>query len=55
MLTLNRILLASDFSPSAEAALRYAAALARQSQASLIVMHVAETGRRALPPTPSGA
>ncbi|HEY7710278.1 MAG TPA: universal stress protein [Candidatus Entotheonella sp.] len=49
MLTLNRILLVSDFSPSAEAALRIAAAMARQSQASLLVMHVIETGVRALP------
>ena len=49
MLTLNRILLVSDFSASAEAALRVAAAMARQSQASLLVMHVIETGVRALP------
>jgi nucleotide-binding universal stress UspA family protein len=49
VLTLNRILLVSDFSPSAEAALRIAAAMARQSQASLLVMHVIETGVRALP------
>ena len=44
MLTPNRILLATDFSASAEAALYYAAAIARQSQASLLVMHVIETG-----------
>jgi nucleotide-binding universal stress UspA family protein len=49
VLTLNRILLVSDFSASAEAALRIAAAMARQSQASLLVMHVIETGVRALP------
>jgi len=49
VLTLNRILLVSDFSASAEAALRVAAAMARQSQASLLVMHVIETGVRALP------
>lgn len=49
MLTLNRILLASDVSASAEAALLYAAALARQSQARLFVMHVVETGVAALP------
>jgi nucleotide-binding universal stress UspA family protein len=42
-------LLVSDFSASAEAALRIAAAMARQSQASLLVMHVIETGIRALP------
>jgi nucleotide-binding universal stress UspA family protein len=49
VLTLNRILLVSDFSASAEAALRVAAAMARQSRASLLVMHVIETGVRALP------
>lgn len=49
MLTLDRILLASDFSASAEAALQYAAALARRSQASLLVMHVIETQVTALP------
>ncbi len=49
MLRLDRILLASDFSASAEAALLYAAVLARQSQASLLVMHVIETSVAALP------
>ena len=49
MLTPDRILLASDFSASAEAALLYAAALARQSQASLVVMHVIDTRVAALP------
>jgi nucleotide-binding universal stress UspA family protein len=49
VLTLNRILLVSDFSASAEAALRIAGAMARQSQASLLVLHVIETGVRALP------
>lgn len=49
MLRLDRILLASDFSASAEAALQYAAVLARQSQASLLVMHVIETHVAALP------
>ena len=49
MLTLNRILLASDFSASADSALRVAAALARQFQASLLVMHVVEAGFRSLP------
>lgn len=49
MLTFDRILLASDFSASAEAALRYAAALAHQSRASLLVMHVIETRVAALP------
>lgn len=44
VLTPNRILLASDFSASAEAALYYAAAIARQSQASLLLLHVIETG-----------
>jgi nucleotide-binding universal stress UspA family protein len=49
MLTPDRILLASDFSASAEAALLYAAALARQLQASLCVMHVIDTRVAALP------
>lgn len=49
MLTLNRILVATDFSASADSALRLAAALARQSQAGLLAMHVVETGMRALP------
>jgi nucleotide-binding universal stress UspA family protein len=49
MLTFNRILLASDVSASAEAALLYAATLARQSQARLFVMHVVETGVAVLP------
>ena len=48
MLTPDRILLASDFSTSAEAALRYASALARQSQAQLLVIHVVDTGIAAL-------
>jgi nucleotide-binding universal stress UspA family protein len=45
----NRILLASDFSPSAEAALLYAAAWARLSQARLLVLHVVDTRVTALP------
>jgi nucleotide-binding universal stress UspA family protein len=45
----NRILLASDFSPSAEAALLYAAALARLSQAHLLILHVVDTRVAALP------
>jgi nucleotide-binding universal stress UspA family protein len=49
MLRFNRILLASDFSPSAEAALHYAATLARQSQARLVVLHVVDTRVAALP------
>src|SRR5262245_56213529 len=49
MLTLNRILLASDFSVDAEAALLYAAAVARQAQASLLVLHVLDTRVTALP------
>jgi nucleotide-binding universal stress UspA family protein len=49
MLTLDRILLASDFSASTEAALQYAAVFARQSQARLLVMHVIETRVAALP------
>lgn len=49
MLTPDRILLASDFSANAEAALLYAAALARQSRASLCVMHVIDTRLAALP------
>ncbi len=48
MLTFNRILLASDFSPNAEAALHYAAALARQSHAPLLVLHVIDTRVTAL-------
>lgn len=49
MLRLNRILLASDFSPGAEAALHYAAALARQAQARLTTLHVLDTRIAALP------
>jgi nucleotide-binding universal stress UspA family protein len=45
----NSILLASDFSPSAEAALLYAAAWARLSQARLLVLHVIDTRVTALP------
>jgi nucleotide-binding universal stress UspA family protein len=49
MLRLNRILLASDFSASAEAALLYATTLARQTHASLLVLHVLDTRVAALP------
>jgi nucleotide-binding universal stress UspA family protein len=49
MLTFNRILLVSDFSASAEAALHYAAALTRQSHAHLLVLHVIDTRVAALP------
>ena len=49
MLTFNRILLASDFSASAEAALCYAAAWARHTQASLLVLHALDTRVAALP------
>lgn len=49
MLTFNRILLASDFSASAEAALHYAAVLARQFHAHLQVLHVIDTRVAALP------
>jgi nucleotide-binding universal stress UspA family protein len=49
MRPLNRILLASDFSASAEAALHYAAAWARLSQARLLVLHVIDTRVTALP------
>ena len=49
MLRLNRILLASDFSPGAEAALQYAAALARQTHARLTTLHVMDTRIAALP------
>ena len=49
MRTLNRILLVSDRSASADAAALYAAALARQTQASLTALRVVETGIRALP------
>ena len=49
MRTLNRILLVSDRSASSEAATLYAAALARQTQASLTALRVVETGVAALP------
>jgi nucleotide-binding universal stress UspA family protein len=49
MYTLNRILLASDFSASADAALLYATAWARLSQARLLVLHVIDTRVTALP------
>ncbi len=49
MRTLNRILLVSDRSASTESAVPYAAALARQAQASVLVMQVIETGVAALP------
>ena len=45
----NRILLATDFSASAEAALLYAAAWARLSQARLLVLHSLDTRVAALP------
>lgn len=44
MPTLNRILLVSDRSTSTESAVLYAAALARQCQASVVVMQVIDTG-----------
>jgi nucleotide-binding universal stress UspA family protein len=47
--TLNRILLVSDRSASTDSAVLYAAALARQSQASILVMQVIETGVAAFP------
>gem|GEM_PF-1578924 len=49
MLEFNRILLATDFSASATAALLYAAALARLSHATLQVLHVIDTRVTALP------
>ncbi len=49
MPTLNRILLVSDRSASTESALLYATALARQAQASVLVMQVVGTGTAALP------
>ena len=48
MLGFNRILLATDFSASATAALLYAAALARLSHATLQVLHVIDTRVTAL-------
>jgi nucleotide-binding universal stress UspA family protein len=48
MLGFNRILLATDFSASATAALSYAAALARLSHATLQVLHVIDTRVTAL-------
>ena len=48
MLGFNRILLATDFSDSATAALLYAAALARLSHATLQVLHVIDTRVTAL-------
>jgi len=47
--TLNRILLVSDRSASTASTVPYAAALARQSQASILVVQVIETGVAALP------
>ncbi|GIX48135.1 MAG: hypothetical protein KatS3mg131_2346 [Candidatus Tectimicrobiota bacterium] len=49
MLALKRIVLATDFSPCAEAALRYAAVLARMTQAELLLTHVIDTRVVALP------
>jgi nucleotide-binding universal stress UspA family protein len=49
MLTFDRIMLASDFSASSEAALHYAAALARRSHARLLILHVMDTRVAALP------
>jgi nucleotide-binding universal stress UspA family protein len=49
MLTCNRILLASDFSASADAALLYAAAWARHTHARLLMLHVLDTRVAALP------
>ncbi len=49
MLRFNRILLASDFSPNGEAALHYAATLARQCRAQLKILHVIDTRVVALP------
>ena len=49
MLEFNRILLATDFSASASAALLYAATLARLSHATLQVLHVIDTRVAALP------
>ena len=49
MLGFNRILLATDFSDSATAALLYAAALTRLSHATLQVLHVIDTRVTALP------
>jgi len=49
MLGFNRILLATDFSASATAALLYAAALTRLSHATLQVLHVRDTRVTALP------
>ena len=43
MLEFNRILLATDFSASATAALQYAAALTHLSHATLHVLHVIDT------------
>ena len=48
MLGFNRILLATDFSASATAALQYAAALTRLSHATLHVLHVIDTRVSAL-------
>src|SRR5881397_3004884 len=48
MLEFSRILLATDFSASATAALQYAAALTRLSHATLQVLHVIDTRVSAL-------
>lgn len=42
MITLKKILVATDFGEAAEAALRYGRALARNFNATLYVMHVAD-------------
>jgi nucleotide-binding universal stress UspA family protein len=42
MIALNRILVATDFGPAAQAALTYGRALAKNFGATLTVMHVAE-------------
>jgi universal stress protein A len=39
----NKILYATDFSPPSRAALRYASSLARDSGATLLIVHVEET------------
>jgi len=49
-ITLKNILYATDFSPAAENALKYAGALAKSFGAKLYALHVQEPGNYALPP-----
>jgi nucleotide-binding universal stress UspA family protein len=50
----KRILCASDFSPASEAAVRYAANLAAEADASLFLVHVVDRPGLLAPPEPHG-